>query len=49
MPVPVLLRSIEIGYGTTVVVKDFDLEIGSGEFLALVDLGPVQIRPCSTS
>ena len=38
MPVPVSLRSIDIGYGTTAVVKDLDLEVAPGEFLVL--LGP---------
>ncbi|KFC66680.1 Small molecules transporter [Devosia sp. LC5] len=38
MPVPVSLRSVAIGYGSTAVVKDFDLEIAAGEFLVL--LGP---------
>jgi multiple sugar transport system ATP-binding protein len=38
MPVPVSLRSIDIGYGSTAVVKDLDLEIAPGEFLVL--LGP---------
>ena len=38
MPVPVSLRSIDIGYGSTAVVKDLNLEIAPGEFLVL--LGP---------
>ncbi|MEO5805034.1 ABC transporter ATP-binding protein [Devosia sp.] len=38
MSVPVSLRSIDIGYGTTAVVRDLDLEVASGEFLVL--LGP---------
>ena len=38
MPVPVSLRAIDIGYGTTAVVKDLDLEVAPGEFLVL--LGP---------
>ncbi|WP_332686270.1 ABC transporter ATP-binding protein, partial [Devosia sp.] len=38
MPVPVSLRAIDIGYGTTAVVRDLDLEVAPGEFLVL--LGP---------
>nr|WP_295885741.1 ABC transporter ATP-binding protein [uncultured Devosia sp.] len=38
MPVPVSLRAIDIGYGTTAVVKNLDLEVTPGEFLVL--LGP---------
>jgi len=38
MPVPVSLRSVDIGYGATAVVKNLNLEIAAGEFLVL--LGP---------
>ena len=38
MPVPVSLRSVDIGYGATAVVKDLNLDIAPGEFLVL--LGP---------